>query len=165
MAKKTEGKRVLLSKHSASAYLYLDKPIYLNPNGTVQCEDIIYKQRRGNDYKRHYEWITEYIGRKKDEYDITDFRDKYLTVHILDYMEGFDKDSLSIDELRDIVGNQNSIAKIREDMIYRIGHLGRFRWWREYKKLLESEKYKEAQAMKEELNQKELEVIKINNPR
>lgn len=152
--------KVLLEKQSQDSYLDPYAPIYLLPNGDVQCGDEIYKP---SPMSRHqYPFVIDYLKKKHLPFDVSNFRHINL-IDIIEDLQNKKKKSISLKKLIEIVAFSNQVADIKEYKIKGIKHIAYKRHWRKYKKLTEEKKYSEANQLREKLKKREEIVHKLIN--
>lgn len=159
-----EDHPIVLAERSLNPYLYPEEQIILYPNGDISCGDKLLKNNtRLRYFRRQHEFIAEYLLKKQFFFNISNFRLKDLGDIISEMQHGNSK-SISINKLIDIYSYQNQIVAIRGHMISKLVHVERIRWWRKYRKLLETD-YTRAREFHNEFQKKNKIVNDIINGR
>ena len=142
--KKLKGKPILLAKHSEYPYLNPESPIFLLPNGDIVCGNEIAKE---DGLTRHqYGFISEYLKKKRLEFNISDVRYKKL-IDIIEDLQNKGAKSISLKKLADICVQSNSICEIRDYKIKKIKHLAYKRFWRKRNRLSQENKWEEVNRL------------------
>ena len=93
--------------------------IYLNQKGEIIVNELIIPDNRHRDCKDKFNFLKEYLERKKLPYNVAEFEIKNLR-NIFTDMEKKKQKTISYAKLHDIYHYQNYIVGIKEEIFKRI---------------------------------------------
>ena len=93
--------------------------VYLDNKGQIKVDELIIPDNRRRDFREKFEFLKEYLEKKKLPYDVSKFWRRELRNVILE-MEKKKQKIISFGKLSDIY-NQNYIAEIGKDAFEKIG--------------------------------------------
>jgi hypothetical protein len=160
--KKFNKKSIMLKNLSADPYLFPNKPVLLNSDGSISCGDIIVRDKTNNKYLiRYYEQISKYLIQNKYKYDLTIFKKTEIQYFITDLLVR-NKKFISTKKLIDIFYYQNTICYMRDASIGRIANYAYRKWWKQYKYYLRND-FNKAIVMRKEMLEKSRIADNIRN--
>lgn len=105
--------------------------VYLNSKGQIIINELVIPDDRQRNFRRMYNFLKDYLEKKKLPYEISKFRRKDLNDLVFE-MERKKQKYISLNALEDIRHYQNQLARIREIVITRIRKFVKRKWRKIY---------------------------------